>query len=52
MPTGLKAVTFAGPAGSLEGLWKEAPGPRLGKLPELERAIGRFLVELSATVQL
>jgi hypothetical protein len=26
----LKTVTFAGPAGSLEGLWKEAAGPRLG----------------------
>jgi hypothetical protein len=30
MTTGLKAVTFAGPAGSLEGLWKDVPGPRLG----------------------
>jgi len=30
MTTGLKAVTFAGPAGSLEGLWKQAHGPRLG----------------------
>ncbi|HEY3123781.1 MAG TPA: alpha/beta fold hydrolase [Thermoanaerobaculia bacterium] len=30
MTTRLKAVTFAGPAGSLEGLWKEVPGPRLG----------------------
>jgi uncharacterized protein len=26
----LRAVTFAGPAGRLEGLWKDATGPRLG----------------------
>jgi len=30
MASRLKAVTFEGPAGSLEGLWKEAQGPRLG----------------------
>ncbi len=30
MTPGLKTVTFPGPAGSLEGLWKEAAGPRLG----------------------
>ena len=30
MTSRLKAVAFAGPAGSLEGLWKEAAGPRLG----------------------
>ncbi len=30
MTARLKAVTFEGPAGSLEGLWKEASGPRLG----------------------
>ena len=30
MTSRLKAVTFAGPAGSLEGLWKEAAGPRIG----------------------
>lgn len=26
----LRAVTFAGPAGRLEGLWKEPSGPRVG----------------------
>jgi uncharacterized protein len=30
MTSRLKAVSFAGPAGTLEGLWKEAAGPRLG----------------------
>lgn len=30
MTSRLKVVSFPGPAGRLEGLWKEAPGPRHG----------------------